>query len=327
MRGGFLVNQASHMGAPALEPGSEVGSAGAPRLPDFLCIGAMRCGTTTLWDMLAQHPGIFMAEQKELHFFDNRDGFFDQGPAAYARHFASARPDQVRGESTPSYLFIEEACERIRALLPRVRLIAVLRDPVERARSHYWFSVRQGVEPLSIERALDAEPQRLKARRYENRIHHSYVARGRYAEQLQRYERAFGRDALCVIFLEELKADPRATLACVFRHIGVEPLETFESASASEKNPGMHPRLRWLHCLARRLRDWSGAGRALHRRAARRFCKIVDQFNLRPGTPPLPPAVRARLEREFEEPDRALERWLGRPLPWREAGRKAAAGP
>jgi hypothetical protein len=291
------------------------------KLPDFLGIGAMRCGTTTLWDLLAQDPRIFMPAQKELHFFDNRDGFWEQGFGAYAQLFSAARSDQVCGEVTPCYLFFEEACERIYQVVPGAALVAILRDPVSRARSHYWYSVRAGYERLEFRRALDAEPRRLATATYAARNRFGYVARGRYAEQLQRFADRFGRDRLCVIFLEELRAQPEAVMEQVYRHIGLQPrpLGLEGGGELAQENQGSaHPRSLWVHWLVQSCFRGSLAGpRILHRlaNAARRTDK---RFNSRPGIPALPADIRARLEAEYRGPNQELEKFLGRPLPWRQ---------
>jgi hypothetical protein len=292
------------------------------RLPEFLCIGAMRCGTTSLWEMLGQHERTFLPDRKELHFFDNRNGFYDQGIEAYARYFEPAGPDQVPGETTPCYLFFEEACERIHQVLPDARLLVILRDPVARARSHYWYSVRMGYESLSFERALSAEAGRLATCDPDALNRFSYVARGRYVDQLQRFASRFQREQIHVLFLEDLKAQPAEVMRAVFAHLGLELPKAGLFRRAGERNKGVHPRNIKLHWIMQRSRDWTGKSMAPHKRAVRRLRKLVWRFNVAEGTPPLTPALRARLDAEFRESDDALEAWLGRGLPWRSGERK-----
>ena len=131
------------------------------RLPDFLILGEMKCGSTTLWQLLSKHPRIFFPDEKELHFFNARP---DRPLSAsdYERCFASSDSDHLLGEATPNYLFDEDASVRIHRTIPEARLIAILRDPVMRAWSHYWHNVRRGREPLSFQRALAAEPERIR---------------------------------------------------------------------------------------------------------------------------------------------------------------------
>ncbi len=174
------------------------------RLPQFLGIGAQKAGTTTLHDWLTQHPQIFLPAQKELHYFSLH---FDAGLPWYAEHFAAAGPAQRCGEITPYYLFHPQAPQRIRALLPQVRLIVLLRDPVERALSQYFHARRLGLETLPLKQALAAEAERLAGAewvlrapggRHLSHQEHSYLERSRYEQQLARYQALFGAEQLLV---------------------------------------------------------------------------------------------------------------------------------
>ena len=113
------------------------------RLPDFLGIGVQKGGTTYLHALLQQHPQVFLATPKEQHFFSLH---WDRGVSVYASRFAAAEPRQRCGEVTPYYLFHPLAPQRIQALLPAVRLIVLLRDPVERLLSQYFHSRRLGLD-------------------------------------------------------------------------------------------------------------------------------------------------------------------------------------
>ena len=123
-------------------------------LPHFLAIGVQKGGTTTLQRLLEQHPGVYLPSAKELHYFSLHYG---QGEGWYRQYFAGAALSQRCGEITPYYLFHPSAPQRILALLPQVKLVVMLRDPVERALSQYFHSVRLGLEPLALEQALAAE--------------------------------------------------------------------------------------------------------------------------------------------------------------------------
>lgn len=115
-------------------------------------------GTTTLQALLSAHQQVFLPAGKEVHYFSLH---YERGAHWYGEQFADAVPSQCCGEITPYYLFHPEAPRRIQELLPGVRLVLLLRDPVERAVSQYFHSVRLGLEPLSLEQALLAEPERL----------------------------------------------------------------------------------------------------------------------------------------------------------------------
>jgi hypothetical protein len=154
----------------------------------------------------------------------------------------------VVGEASPYYCFHPLALDRIAARLPDVRLVIVLRDPVERAWSHYAYEVARGNEELSFGDALDAEPARLAGA--EERIRrgevtderhwrlHSYLARGRYAEQIEAVHARFDPAQLLVVVSEELFADPLHVMNGVFAFLGVGPVDSgrFEAANANPKS-------------------------------------------------------------------------------------------
>ena len=131
-------------------------------LPDFLVLGAQKAGTTALYAYLRWHPGITGPSWKEVSFFDRH---WWRGPAWYRGQFPLRSGTRLVGEASPSYLFHPLAPERVRALVPDARLVALVRDPVARAYSHYQHEVALGREPLSFEDALAAEPERTRGRR------------------------------------------------------------------------------------------------------------------------------------------------------------------
>jgi hypothetical protein len=184
------------------------------RLPDFLGIGTQRGGTTTLYDRLRTHPDLYLPEKKEIHYFSRN---FDQPLGWYTAHFANARRTQRTGEVTPYYLFHPEAPQRIAALRPQVRLIVLLRDPVERALSAYFRCRRRDLESLELEAAFAAEHDRLAdaertiatpGGRHLSHQEHSYLARSRYEEQLARYQAHFPRSQMLILRSEDFFAEP-----------------------------------------------------------------------------------------------------------------------
>lgn len=253
-------------------------------LPDFLVVGAQRCGTTSLFHYLVQHPAIAGPRlAKGVHWFDTA---YDRSERWYRAHFPTRRQREragVRavGEASPYYLFHPYVAERIAARLPDVRVVAILRDPVERARSHHGHEVARGFESLPLEAALDAEPARLAGAdhalaapsgRHRFHQHHGYVARGRYAEQLERLHATVGREHVLVVFTEDLDRRPQEVIAAVHRFLGV-PERDVEAAH------------RW---------------------------------NVR-EKPPLPAHLEARLRAQFADADARLAVLLGRDLPWSDA--------
>jgi hypothetical protein len=212
---------------------------GAGLLPDFLIVGAQRCGTTSMVRALRQHPALFNAVlNQEVHFFDDS---YAQGLAWYRSHFplrsyalfaarkTAARP--VAFESSPYYMFHPLAPKRIAAGLPGVRLLVMIRDPAERAYSAHAHETFVGHENETFERALELEPGRLagEAERIaaepgyvsHSHRHHAYRTRGHYAEQLERLERIFGRDRLHIIDSKAFFTDPATVWAEMLEFLGL----------------------------------------------------------------------------------------------------------
>jgi hypothetical protein len=258
--------------------------------PSFLVLGAQKSGTTSLHRYLAEHPAVLRASPKEVRYFSRT---YDRGEDWYRAQFplgVTRIATRMRvgawpavGEASPQYLFHPIAPERVHAFDPAMKLIAVLRDPVDRAYSQYQMQLRWGYEHTSFEEALDreeAELERELAKLYNdppvystlgNRI--SYVARGRYAEQLERWLRLFPREQLLVLLTEELSADPEDVMA---RVAGFLEIPEWRAES--------YPLL-------------GGGGGVFEYR-------------------PMDPATRERLARAFVEPNRRLEELLGRELRW-----------
>jgi hypothetical protein len=255
-------------------------------LPDFLILGAQKAATTALYAYLRWHPGITGPSWKEVSYFDRHyargEAWYRANLPALPRHRLIERRYGRRplvGEASPSYLFHPLAPQRVAGLIPSARLIAVLRDPVDRAFSQYQHEVALGREPLSFEEALDREEERTRGE-VERMIqdpsyfshawwNHTYAARGRYAEQLERWFMVFPREQLLVLFSEELLANPSDTYARVLEFLGTGPYEL-----------PSYPRI---------------------------FARDYGEMSA---------AARARLERDFAEPNRQLAELLGRDLPW-----------
>jgi hypothetical protein len=245
-------------------------------LPDFLVIGAQKAGTTALYAYLRWHPGITGPSWKEVSFFDRH---WWRGEAWYRGQFPLRAGERLVGEASPSYLFHPLAPGRARSLVPDAKLVALLRDPVDRAYSQYQHEVALGREPLSFEDALAAEDDRL-AGEVERLVEdprafsrawwdHTYAARGRYAEQLERWLAVFPREQLLVVPTEELGERPAETYAAILAFLGAEPYEL-----------PSYPRV---------------------------FDRDYE---------PMRPETRAALAATFAEPNRRLEALLGRTFGW-----------
>lgn len=226
------------------------------RLPDFLGLGTQKGGTTTLHQLLRRHPGIFLPPSKELHYFTVH---YAEGVSWYASHYAEAPLHCRCGDITPYYLFHPQAPGRIRDLLPNVKLIVLLRDPVERTLSQYFHAVRLGVEPLPLEQALVAEPRRLAGAeqslaeagvRHLSHQEHSYLARSRYEQQLARYERLFAPEQLLVLRSEDLFSQPDRIWRRLLVFLELEPVALPDAPPANAgagEAASVSPQLRgWL---------------------------------------------------------------------------------
>ena len=199
--------------------------------PSFAIIGAQKCGTTSLYNYLIQHPLISSATKKEIHYFDNSANL-KQGAKWYLSHFPNIKPPKLTGEATPM-LFRPEAPQKIKKLYPNMKLIVLLRDPVARAFSNYKMCVGNGQEKESFEKALLLEDKREKAAKAAEIFHwprFSYSKRGHYAQALKRWFKYFPKDQILVLIFEEFFADPPKNLNKVFKFLGVPKytLKTYE---------------------------------------------------------------------------------------------------
>jgi hypothetical protein len=217
---------------------------GSRVLPDFLIIGAQKSGTSSLYRYLAQHPQVRESVLKEVHYFDGglEDGIDTHalGERWYRAHFprrSEMAPGARTFEASPLYLLHPLAAERIAALMPQVKLVAILRNPTDRALSHYFHNVRNNAlrafkEDLPPGAAMDAEAARLAdvlARGdYKSEAYRAYTykARGRYLEQLQRYMDRFPAENLLVLSAEDLFADPAGLMGRLTDFLGLDRSRT-----------------------------------------------------------------------------------------------------
>jgi hypothetical protein len=303
--------------------------------PQFLIIGAARSGTTALYQYLAEHPGLFLTEPKEPHYF----AFAGETPAftgpgdgktinrlavtdldAYLRLYRDARPDQVRGEASVSTLYYPEAVTRAREMVPEARLICMLRDPADRAFSAYGFMRTRGWEPCpTFEEALADEPRRM-AEGWHHIWH--YTGMSRYGEQLRHVLEVFPRDQVLVLRHEDMVADPDAVLARVYTHVGVPPVP---HTVAPDPHRSGEPRSRFLgrvvsthHPLKKLLSPVVPT--SLRRRVRKR---IVDRNIVRISCRP---ETRRALVEGFGPDLDLLEEVTGLDVaPWREPDRRAGS--
>lgn len=189
----------------------------------FLVIGAQKAGTTALDHYLRQHPQIGMARTKEVHFFDNDDAFANEviDHQAYDLECDFVPGRTIHGESTPIYLYWEPCCERIHRYNPAMKLIAILRQPVERAFSHWNMEFNRNAEERDFLTAIRDEELLLNTGPHTQHRVRSYLHRGFYSVQIERYQRYFGPEQMLFLSHDQFRAEPRASLARIFEFLGV----------------------------------------------------------------------------------------------------------
>jgi hypothetical protein len=260
----------------------------ARMLPGFLIVGAQRGGTTSMYRTLDQHPAILKAVlHKGVHYFDTG---YDHSLGWYQGHFPlrarAALARRATGdvpltfESSPYYMFHPLAAERISRDLPGVKLLVLVRDPVERAYSAHAHELARGYETEPFERALELEDQRLagEAERIvsepgylsHSHQHHAYLTRGLYADQLERLGQFVGRDRVHVVDSGRFFTDPEPVYDGVLEFLGLR----------------------------------------------RHGYPVFERHNARPRSP-MPETLRATLNEHFGAPDERLTSWLGHPPSWR----------
>jgi len=204
-------------------------------LPSCLIVGAQKAGTSSLSHFISQHPQIHSPLQKEVHFFSggmnpNIDNYA-KGEKWYKAHFPLQKniaPKDITFEATPMYLFHPLVPGRIKTLLPKCKIIILVRNPVERAISHFFHVVRHGYETLSIEQAMQTELSRLQKvlanKDYGNPVYrlYSYQSRGLYLEQIKRYQSFFPSNQLLILSSEQLMTASQTVLTQVFNFLDID---------------------------------------------------------------------------------------------------------
>jgi hypothetical protein len=297
-------------------------------MPSFLVIGAGNAGTTSLYHYLGQHPEVFMSPVKEPKFFALEGGLPDyQGPGdrwvmtqtsanravteleEYRALFRGVQGEKAVGEASPAYLCNPDAPERIRRHVPEAKLIAILRDPAERAYSAYMHQVSSGRETLPFAEALDAEDSRTRANWAPG---WQYTREGFYYGNLARYFELFGRDRVEIGLYEDLVRDPVGLMRGFFRFLGVDA--SFEPDTSRRHNPSGVPKNRLLISLLKRPNLLKTAVKPLLPKGLRgRISEGLQRRNLSKA-PPVEPEVRQRLVELYREDVTRLENLIGRDL-------------
>lgn len=219
------------------------------KLPNFICVGAQKSGTTTLHDILKKHPDIFLPKLKEAHFFDQEKRYKKGLEWWMDTFFGDYENEKIMGVITPDYLYYEEVPERIfNDLGSGVKIIIILRNPVDRAYSHYLMSVRRGFEGLGFNEAIELESERIPMGEFE-RNNFSYIDRGRYYKQIERYVDLFSKEnILFLIFEKDIINDIGPTLFKIQHFLEIDKLILDEN---TKSNPASEPRFKFINKLLR----------------------------------------------------------------------------
>lgn len=195
---------------------------------DFIIIGAQKSGTTTLFELLSKHPNVFMPAGKEVPFFTKDDRYNDGIEKYFEQYYAGVSKNNLWGKATPHYLSDDVAALRIKKVLPDVKLIAILREPADRALSHYRMSLRKGFEERGFEKAIDEqlETKRLNEARKlpsgKESEADTYVAWGEYGRLLKVYYDNFSSNQILILFTDELESDPQSVLKKIYSFLEIE---------------------------------------------------------------------------------------------------------
>lgn len=288
--------------------------------PNLFIVGAAKAGTTSLHAYLAQHPDVFMSPVKEPHYYSRVRPSAEQ--RAIMRHVVSEEAEyrllfegsegfRVVGEASPSYLWEQGTAPRLAESHPDARIVAILRDPVERAFSHYLMDLKLGVQSLPFLQAVEVDE---KQEEKGWGVSHLYLELGFYGEQLERYFANFPTEKLLVLTFDELTGNRIETIARLLEFLDLEPADAGRFDLDEVHNRFAAPR-GWL---ARRMLS-SDLVRSVGDRLPRTFRRAVRRRVLeRHGVdkPTMADDVRSYLRSRYDADTRRLEQLLGRRMPW-----------
>jgi hypothetical protein len=280
------------------------------KVPDFLIVGAQKAGTTSLHFALSGHRSVFMSDPKELNFFQD-DKNYSRGIGWYCQYFADCAEDQIAGESSPEYFHCMTAAERIATVLPKVKIIVLLRNPIDRAYSAYWHAVRHAGEHLTFKQAISKEPKRI-LRDKRSTKYFSYLSRSCYIEAIREYFRWFPSEKISIIIAEEYFRNPVSTLKELAKFLSVDCYSEFlESGKTVIQNEGRAPKSRQVQRLYAFLKERFPFLEGYFPSVTHFFSKM----NRAAGSyPQLEPETRSSLRIYFEDSIDQLEDCIGRDL-------------
>jgi hypothetical protein len=286
--------------------------------PSFYIVGAMKCGTSSLYAYLKKHPMAFLSEMKEPHYFLShltspsgngcitKDDNCIGDESKYRDLFRDADQSKAIGDASTSYLCDESAAGNIHAVRPDARIIIILRDPVERAHSHYQMDVQMGKERRPF---LQALKQDYAAQTKGWGVTHLYVDAGIYTGQIEHYFATFGREQVLVLLFDELKSNPRSAVLKVTRHIGVDPISFDPAEHSHAYNAYRRPKFPTLQRIVAKSKASKLLPQGLRR--SLRYSPLL--FDTR--SPSMDDESRRYLQRIFAPDILRLEELLGKKLP------------
>ncbi len=241
-------------------------------LPNLLCVGAQKAATSSLYQMLRQHPQVYVPERKELHFFDAPD--YRQDLDSYRKHFRGAEDYPVRVDITPAYLFMPQVAERIHESLgDETKILILLRNPIDRAVSHYRMTYGRGWEILDLEQAFACEPERLAASG-RSRYRQSYFSRGIYSDQVERFQERFS--SVKIMLFEDLLNETDESMGELYDFLDIE----FRQIPLASSNKGVSPRSLVLNRFVKRYIQPKGeSGPRLLDSARYRLSNAIRRYN------------------------------------------------
>lgn len=239
------------------------------KFPDLYIVGTQKGGSTSLHYLLQSHKNIYLPESpQELHFFDIESNF-TKGNDWFLSHFSAAPENAIWAQTSPLYMYLSKVPKRIHATNSQAKFVFIIRNPIDRAYSHYWNSVKYGYETLSFENALSAENDRLEVSE-EYRRNYSYKDRGFYTEQIVRYTELFGSDSILVLTQDQLKTDQESVKLSIANFLNLDVGHFASHSKTAIHNPAKLPRFRRIQSIRPALERWK----------LDTAIRILDKFNL-----------------------------------------------
>lgn len=225
------------------------------KLPNFLVVGAPKCGTTSLYYYLKQHRDIYLPERKELHYFSYdhmKNSAAGPGDSQilyslcktrkeYREYFSKVKNEKAVGEISPSYFYFSETSEKIEDVLGTIKIVLLIRDPIEKAFSQYMHLVRDSRETLTFNDALMHEKKRMKEGRA---AIWRYAESSLYCERIKKYINVFAKQNVKIILFEDLKNSPRVVLRDLFQFLGID--DSIDCDTSKKYNRSGRPKSKWI---------------------------------------------------------------------------------